>query len=187
MNCTQQQQYTAAEQVWLAELAEGCDYAVTLQTNLRTYAVSHSTRQARLQATQEALRRFRLRLNRLLTGNGWKRNKAYEPVFVASIEGVGSKDKSLHIHAAVGNVGHTATENTRQLVEEGCRQIWLSIDVCVPTIPNLITSPLLSVAKDDVVVKLMRDHTGTGCSKQRWMGYIGKEAQRGNWSVMDWS
>jgi hypothetical protein len=187
MNRTQRQQYTQAEQQWLEGLAEHCDYAITLQTNLRTYAVSESTREVRLQATREALRRFRLRLNRLLTGNGWTRNADYVPIFVASIEGVGSKDKTVHIHAAVGNVGHAATEETRQLVEEGCRQIWLKTDVCVPINPNLLTSPLLQVAKDDVVVRLMRDDAGTGQTKQRWMGYMGKEAAGGNWSVMDWS
>lgn len=185
MNKAQRQQYTEAERVWLAGLAEHCDYAITLQTNLRTYAVSPSTREARMQATREALRRFRIRLYRLLTGNGWTRNADYVPIFVASIEGLNDKDKTLHIHAAVGNIGHVATEETRELVEDACRQIWLKTDVCIPAVPNLLTSTLLQVAKDDVVVRLMRDDAGL--TKQRWMGYMGKEAAKGNWSVMDWT
>jgi hypothetical protein len=93
-----------------------------------------------------------MRLNRLLTGNGWRRNAAYTPHFISSIEGVGERDKTLHIHASVGNVGHKATEATRELLEEGVRQIWLATNVSVPLIPNLLTSPAVNVANDNVKV-----------------------------------
>ena len=152
MNGLQRQQYRDAQQAWLDRLASEhqWDYAITLQTNLRTYAVAAATRQQRVQAVERATHRFKMRLNRLLTGNGWRRNAAYTPHFISSIEGVGEREKTLHIHASVGNVGHKATEATRELLEEGVRQIWLATNVSVPLIPNLLTSPAVNVASANV-------------------------------------
>jgi hypothetical protein len=152
MNRIQRQHYAQAQKVWLERLANEhkWDYAITLQTHLKTYAVSAATRQQRIEAVEKATHRFKMRLNRLLTGNGWRRNQAYTPHFLSSIEGVDSKDNTLHIHASIGNVGHKTTEATRELLEQGIRQLWLKTNVFVPITPNLTTSPLTQVAKDDV-------------------------------------
>lgn len=190
MNRTQQQQYTAAQKAWLERLAREhqWDYAITLQTNLRTYAVAASTLKQRIELTQRATQRFRQMLNRLLTGNGWRRKSAYTPHFLSSIEGIGDKDKTLHIHASIGNVGHRATEATRQLLEEGIRQLWLKTNVYAPITPNLSTSPTKPIAVDDVDVKLIVDEETRGISTERWIGYTGKEAEtKRNWSVVDWT
>ena len=73
MNRTQQQHYIDTQDDRLRQLARAhaWDYAITLQTNLRTYAVAPSTLQQRIELTQRATQRFRQMLNRLLTGNGW--------------------------------------------------------------------------------------------------------------------
>jgi hypothetical protein len=67
MNGLQRQQYRDAQQAWLDRLASEhqWDYAITLQTNLRTYAVAAATRQQRVQAVERATHRFKMRLNRL--------------------------------------------------------------------------------------------------------------------------
>ncbi|NBS22233.1 MAG: hypothetical protein EBS75_11575 [Betaproteobacteria bacterium] len=170
------QAYIQAQATFLEGIAKHCDYAITLQTNLRTYAVAESTKRARLAATERALTKFRLRMNQLLTGNGWRRKAAYVPVFVASIEGMGDKDKTLHIHAALGNTGHIATEQTRVLLEQGLRHIWLRTDVSTE-------QGGLWVAADDVKVVLI-----DRAADRAWMGYMGKEAtNKGNWDVIDWT
>jgi len=190
MNRVQQQQYTAAQSGWLIELAQKhkWDYAITLQTNLRTYAVAKSTIEQRIELAQRATQRFRHMLNRLLTGNGWRRNAAYTPRFLSSIEGSGDKDKTLHIHATLGNAGHVATDSTRQLVKEGIRQLWLKTNVYAPVIPNLSTSRIKPIAVDDIEVVLIVDDRTRGLSTEGWIGYTGKEARtKGNWRVMDWT
>jgi len=188
MNGLQRQQYRDAQQAWLDRLASEhqWDYAITLQTNLRTYAVAAATRQQRVQAVERATHRFKMRLNRLLTGNGWRRNAAYTPNFISSIEGVGEREKTLHIHASVGNVGHKATEATRELLEEGVRQIWLATNVSVPLIPNLLTSPAVNVASANVKVVLIGRDAQQEHTAQRWLSYMTKEAGKGRWDVVDW-
>jgi len=190
MNRAQQQQYTAAQSDWLIELARRhqWDYAITLHTNLRTYAVAKSTLEHRIELAQRATQRFRHMLNRLLTGNGWRRNAAYTPRFLSSIEGIGYKDKTLHIHASLGNVAHAATDSTRQLVKEAVRQLWLKTNVYAPVIPNLSTSRIKPIAVDDVEVVLIVDDRARNLSTEGWIGYTGKEARtKGNWWVIDWT
>ena len=87
-----------------------------------------------------------------------------------------SVDKTLHIHAALGNTGHRATEETRALLEQGFRQIWLNTQVGTEQAG-------LMVAADDVKVVLIDRARATG-----WLGYIGKESQhKGRWEVIDWT
>jgi hypothetical protein len=110
-----------------------------------------------------------------LTGNGYKRNAAYLPLFVAAIEGTTNDydlNRTLHIHIALGNTGHTANEDTRRLLEDGIRQIWTQTEV----------------GTADVRVDRLTEGT-----EQRWMDYIGKEAyvsktgSTGNIGVIDYS
>jgi hypothetical protein len=99
--------YVAAQADYLERLAQHCDYALTLQTSLPTYGIGATTMEQRLDATRNSLCQFRLRLNCLLTGNGWLRNEKYVPVFVAAIEGTRNtydKNRTLHIHIALGNI-----------------------------------------------------------------------------------
>jgi hypothetical protein len=67
----------------------------------------------RLYRTQGSLRQLR---NRLLTGNGYKRNNRYLPIFVAAIEGTTNSydlNRTLHIHVALGNRAHSKRTNTQ--------------------------------------------------------------------------
>ena len=164
--------YIAAQHDYLQRVAKHCDYAITLQTSLRTAGIKARTMEDRLYKAQGCLRQLRNRLNRLLTGNGYKRNNRYLPVFVAAIEGTTNDydlNRTLHIHIALGNTGHTATEETRRLLEDGIRQIWAA------------------TAVGTADVKVDRLTKGT---EHRWMDYIGKEAHTGhtgNTGVIDYS
>ena len=62
--------YVAAQHDYLQRVAALCDYAITLQTNLRTAGIKARTMEDRLYTAQGCLRQLRTRLNRLLTGNG---------------------------------------------------------------------------------------------------------------------
>jgi hypothetical protein len=165
-NYTQKKAYAAAQNSYLDKLAQHCEYALTLQTNLPTYSISAATMEKRLDATRSSLYKFRMRFNRLLTGNGWQRNKKHVPVFVAAIEGTKNtydKNRTLHIHIALGNLPTAATQT---LLEDGIRQLWAATDVGTTDI------------------KLDKLTIGT---EQRWNSYIGKEANNNNWQVIDYS
>ena len=161
--------YAEAQTDYLNKFSSHCDYAITLQTTLHTYGTTQSTMEQRLYQVQASLRILRNKLNRLLTGNGYKRNEKYLPVFIAAIEGttnIHSLNRTLHIHIALGNTGHEATEQTRSLLEDGIRQIWQTTQV----------------GTKDVRVDRLAKGTET-----RWMSYIGKEASKGNTGVIDYS
>lgn len=164
--------YIAAQHDYLQRVAQHCDYAITLQTSLRTCGIKAKTMEDRLYKAQASVRQLRNRLNRLLTGNGYKRNAAYLPVFVAAIEGTTNDydlNRTLHIHIALGNTGFEANEDTRRLLEDGIRQIWTATEVGTAD------------------VRVDRLTRGT---EQRWMDYIGKEAhtgRTGNTGVIDYS
>jgi hypothetical protein len=163
---TYKKAYVTAQADYLDRLAQHCDYALTLQTNLPTYAISNATMEKRLDATRSSLNQFRLRLNRLLTGNGWLRNDKYVPVFIAAIEGTQNtydKKRTLHIHVALGNLPLAATHD---LFGDGIRQLWAAT----------------AVGTTDI--KLDKLTKGT---EQRWNEYIGKEAHKGNFEVIDYS
>jgi hypothetical protein len=120
----------------------------------------------RLDATRSSLNQFRLRLNRLLTGNGWLRNDKYVTVFIAAIEGTQNtydKNRTLHIHVALGNLPLAATND---LLEDGISQLWAAT----------------AVGTTDI--KLDKLTKGT---EQRWNEYISKEAHKGNLEVIDYS
>lgn len=164
--------YIAAQHDYLQRVAQHCDYAITLQTSLRTCGIKAKTMEDRLYKAQASVRQLRNRLNRLLTGNGYKRNAAYLPVFVAAIEGTTNDydlNRTLHIHIALGNTGFEANEDTRRLLEDGIRQIWTETEV----------------GTADVRVDRLTEGT-----EHRWMDYIGKEAhtgRTGNTGVIDYS
>jgi len=164
---THKKAYVAAQTDYLDKLAQHCDYALTLQTNLPTYGIGAATMEKRLDATRNYLHKFRMRFNRLLTGNGYRRNNDYLPVFIVAIEGTQhtyDKNRTLHIHIALGNLPTAATQ---ELLEDGIRQIWAATDVGTTDI------------------KLDRLTKGT---EQSWNSYIGKEAHyKNNSEVIDYS
>ena len=159
--------YAAAQHDYLQRVAKHCDYAITLQTSLRTCGIKARTMEDRLYKAQASLRQLRNKLNRLLTGNGHRRNNDYLPVFIAAIEGTQNtydKNRTLHIHIALGNLPTAATQ---ELLEDGIRQIWAATEVGTTDI------------------KLDRLTKGT---EQRWNSYIGKEAHyKNNSEVIDYS
>jgi hypothetical protein len=161
--------YAEAQTNYLNKFSSHCDYAITLQTTLHTYGTSKSTMEHRQYQVQASLRILRNKLNRLLTGNGYKRNEKYLPIFIAAIEGTTnnhSLNRTLHVHIALGNTGHETTEHTRSLIEEGIKQIWQTTEI----------------GTTDVRVDCLTRGTET-----RWMSYIGKETNRGNTGVIDYS
>jgi len=160
--------YIAAQNIYLQQLAGHCDYGITLQTKLYTCGATEQAMRYKLEQAEKGLYAFRHRLNRLLTGNGSVRNNRYLPVFVAAIEGTMNSydlNRTLHIHAALGNAGHKATEATRELLEDGIRQIWAGIDI----------------GTNDVKVDLLEIGT-----EIRWIEYLSKEASKGNIEVINY-
>ena len=153
---------------YLVQLSEHCDYALTMHTNLSTYGIGKQAMAIRVRQTQQCLRQFRQRLNRLLTGNGYVRKNHYVPVFIPAIEGAAdtnARNKTLHVHAALGNTGHTATAETRALLLDGIRQIWTATEY----------------GKDDIDLVCIRPGT-----ENKWIKYISKEAERKNIEVIDY-
>jgi hypothetical protein len=160
--------YLAAQSTYLQQIAAHCDYGITLQTRVYTCGANMQAMQYKLEAVEKGLYVFRHKLNRLLTGNGSVRKNNYLPVFVAAIEGTMNNydlNRTLHIHAALGNTGHRANEDTRELLEDGIRQIWEAIDI----------------GTDDVKVDLLTIGT-----EARWIEYICKEASKGNIEVINY-
>lgn len=158
--------HASAQLDYLNRLAQYCDYGVTLQTNLSTYAIGSATMERYLDATRSSLYKFRVRLNRLLTGNGWRRKDEYMPLFIAAVEGslnTYDKNRTLHVHLALGNLPAAATS---ELLEDGIRQIWAATDVGTTDI------------------RLDKIKNGT---EHRWNKYICKETYKGNFDVVDYN
>ena len=100
-----------------------------------------------------------------MTGNGWRRNNNYLPIFLAAIEGTQNtydKNRTLHIHIAVGNLHPAATQ---ELIADGIRQLWMATEVGT---------------EDIMVDRLTKD------TEVRWIKYISKEAGAGNWQCIDY-
>lgn len=162
--------YAGEQQQYLSSLAAHCSYAITLQTNLHTCNIAASTMQRNIDSVRAALAYLRRRLNRLLTGNGYRRKNTLLPVFIPAIEGGTNsydRNRTLHVHAVLGNTGHTVTAETCELLQQGIAKIWQAT----------------GIGTADVRVEQLRKGT-----EQRWMSYIGKEAwNRQNIDVIDYS
>jgi hypothetical protein len=165
----EENRYKEAQERYVRNIAANCQYAITLQTNCKTYGRAKSTIEYDYHEIQGCLNKLRQQLNRLLTGNGHKRKKQYLPIFVAAIEGTLNtydRHKTLHVHIAIGNTRLANTEATRKLLEEGVRQLWIRT----------------RVGNDDVTLLNMRE-----AQEQGWGGYQNKEAHKGNTAVIDYS
>lgn len=150
---------------YLADIAQHCSYAVTLQTVLSTHAVKPAQMDRHFEAVRQSLHQLRMRTNRALTGNGWRRNPAYLPIFVPVIEGTLNtydRNRTLHIHLAVGNLPARLTETELYATYRGC---WLAS----------------KCAADDVVLAALDTERRAG-----WLGYLTKEQRAGRTDTVDY-
>ena len=155
-----------AQQAYVAELTKNCTHALTLQTNLHTCNASAGGMDAKLVAAQQAMRSFIPKLNRLLTGNGYKRNRAFLPIIVTALEGTLNtydKNKTLHFHLALGNFDENRL--TVEMLEKLIQQ-WIGT----------------GIGTEDIKL-----HTLRGTSDNGWGGYMHKEAWAGNTDCIDLS
>ena len=153
-----------AEQDFLADLAQYCSHALTLQTTLETHNVSTSLMEQYLDRARQSLHQLRMRSNRALTGNGWRRNPRYLPTFIPVVEGTVNtydRNKSLHLHIAVGNLPAGYTDEELHNVYRGC---WLQAEC----------------AADDVVLVPMWLKQEAG-----WFQYSKKEERQGRIDCVD--
>ena len=154
-----------AEQDFLADLAQYCSHALTLQTTLETHNVSTSLMEQYLDRARQSLHQLRMRSNRALTGNGWRRNPRYLPTFIPVVEGTINtydRNRTLHIHLAVGNLPERYTEGDLLGIYRGC----------------LIST---SCAADDVALIPLRINEKAG-----WGHYLTKEEQQGRTDSVDY-
>ena len=88
------------------DLAGYCDYELTLHTRMRVAGLNARSRQQRVYRAQAAMRYFQPRLFRALAGNAWRRYPNKVPVFLPSLEGIGTdRDRlTLHWHVLIGNI-----------------------------------------------------------------------------------
>ncbi len=153
------------ESQYLATIAEHSQFAATLQTNIKTRNVSRRLMEMHKERARQSLHQLRVRFNRAVTGNGWRRKPQYTPIFVASLEGsinTYDRHKTLHYHIVIGNLFERFDQ---QQVEQTLRQIW----------------PNTEVGVDDILVKTLDSEHRRG-----WTDYISKERTRGNRDCVDY-
>jgi hypothetical protein len=154
---------------FLTKNAEICTHALTLQTNLPTYNVSNIKMQQLKQLVSRNVRYFIRRLACKAYGNGAIRNKKHilHPTFITTIEGTldnYSKNKTLHIHMALGNILTNQSKiKTEEQLEKIIKECWLATEVGVA----------------DIDIKSLHS--------DRWINYITKELYDGNFECVDWT
>jgi hypothetical protein len=100
-------QIAHAHDDFLGQIAQKCTLSMTLQTNLKTYNISSRKMERHIDTAHQAMRSFKPKLNRLFTGNGYRRNPQLVPILLFALEGTTNTydhNKSLHFHIAVGNI-----------------------------------------------------------------------------------
>ena len=116
-----------------------------------------------IDTAHQAMRSFKPKLNRLLTGNGYRRNAQLQPILLFALEGTTNtydRYKSLHYHIAAGNFdeGRLDVDFLEKLVQH-----WKGT----------------GVGTDDIKITSLihgREHG--------WGTYINKEHHKGNeWCV----
>ena len=154
-----------AQQSYLADIAQYCSYALTLHTTLKTFGRSQQDLLDDFETSRHSLHQLRVRSNRALTGNGWQRNPRYLPIFVPVIEGTVNtydRNRTLHIHLAVGNLPERYTEKDLLGIYRGC---WLSTPC----------------AADDVRLVPLWSNEKAG-----WGNYLTKEERQGRTDSVDY-
>lgn len=158
--------FTQAHQNYILDLTKGCTHGLTLQTNLHTCNASINSMDKKVEAAHQAMRWFMPRLNRLLTGNGSRRNDKHLPIIITSLEGslnTYDRNKSLHFHLAIGNF------DTNRLTPDFLERL---IACWVGT----------GIGTNDIKLHTLRP---TNCDG--WGIYINKEAWKGNQNCIDLS
>lgn len=153
-----------AQQAYIVELTKRCTHGLTLQTKLYTCNSSQKSMEMKITVAKQAMRSFIPRLNRLLTGNGYRQNPAFVPVIITALEGTLNtydRNKTLHFHLALGNFDEKRL--TPDMLEKLIGQ-WEGT----------------GIGTDDIKLHTLRPTTGAG-----WGGYIDKEAWKGNPDCID--
>lgn len=148
-----------AVQAYASDLVELCTHALTLQTNLRTCNNSAKSIDFKSDGAIQAYREFIPKLNRILSGNGWKRNAKYVPVIIPALEGktdTYSRYKTLHFHLALGNfdINRIDVDAFEKII--AC---WQSTEI----------------GTSDIKLRKLVDGQESG-----WGGYISKEVWKNN-------
>lgn len=153
-----------AQQDYVAELTSSCTHGLTLQTKLYTCNASEQGMENKSIAAQQAMRYFIPKLNRILTGNGCKRNPKYLPIIITSLEGslnTYDKNRTLHFHLALGNFD---AERLTVDAFEKLTEHWVNT----------------GIGTHDIKLHTLRKSCGYG-----WGEYINKEAWQGNADCID--
>ncbi len=154
---------TRAHDEFLGSLAQQCTLSMTLQTNLKTYNISKWQMERHVETAHQAMRSFKPKLNRLLTGNGYRRNPQLLPIMIFALEGTTNTydhNRSLHFHIAAGNF-----DDKR-----------LNVDFLETLVKHWTGT---SIGTDDIkITSLIRGR------EHGWGTYINKENYKGNeWCV----
>lgn len=154
---------TRAHDEFLGRLAQQCTLSMTLQTSLKTYNISKWQMERHIEAAHQAMRSFKPKLNRLLTGNGYRRNNELLPILIFVLEGrtnTYDHNRSLHFHIAAGNF-----DNNR-----------LDVNFLEVLIKHWTGT---GIGTDDIkITPLIRGR------EHGWGTYINKETHKGNeWCV----
>lgn len=155
-----------AQNQFIQELVSKCTHTLTLQTNLSTYNISNGTLEKHTSLATAAISAFKPKLNRLLTGNGYRRNPSLVPILITSLEGTLNtydRHRTLHFHIAFGNF-----DSNR-----------LDINFFERLIHHWTGN---GIGTDDI--KLTPLLLGR---EQGWGSYINKEAFKGNEQCIDFS
>lgn len=142
-----------------------CEYAVTLQTRLLTFGKSHAQCEPLIERVERGFNYFLPRLNKYLTGNGWKRCDSYCPIFIPVIEGQNNftnTSMSLHIHALLGNVNRTKTYDDVLL---SIKRAWAEVEI----------------SSDDIKLESLNNS-----ESMSWAKYITKGINGGNNGLLCW-
>lgn len=159
-------QIAHAHDDFLGQIAQKCQLSITLQTSLKTCNISNWTMQRHIDTAHQAMRSFTPKLNRLLTGNGYRRNPQLVPILLIALEGTTNtydRNKSLHFHIAAGNF------------DEGR----LDVDFLETLIKHWTST---GIGTDDIkITSLIRGR------EHGWGTYINKEHHKGNEWCVDYS
>ena len=153
-----------AQNQYIKKLVCKCTHALTLQTNLSTYNISKKKLEQNISLATGAISALKPKLNRLLTGNGYVRNRLHIPILVTALEGTLNtydRYRTLHYHIALGNF-HINRLDINFL--EKLIQHWTGTGIGTEDIK---LTPLI----------YGREHG--------WGSYINKEAYRGNEQCID--
>jgi hypothetical protein len=162
----QKQKIIEAEEKFIQKLVGKCTHQLTLQTNLKTYNLSDQKLEQKISLANGGMTELKPKLNRLLTGNGYRRKQHHLPIIVVSLEGTLNRydrHKTLHYHLALGNFDiDRLDENFLEIL----KLKWIGTGIGTGN----IHLELLILGRE-----------------QGWGSYITKEAYKGNEQCIDFT